>query len=425
MTTFETVIIGAGPYGLSVAAHLRNANLDHAIIGSPMESWRAHMPDGMALKSERFASNLSDPEGLYALDRFCAERGKPYSPKGVPLPIEDFIDYADWFQRKAVPDVWKTKLRRLRRTASGFELTLDDRTITAGRVILATGHLAFRRFPEALEHLSRGAADLVSHAADHRNLAKFAGRSVTVIGCGQSGLETAALLHEHGADVRVLARASVVDWNAELDTVKSLFKRLRWPDSGLGDGWKSLAYSELPRLFTFLPEHVRRHIVATANGPSGSWWLKSRVIGKIPLLTDHRVVAAVESKGKLNLSVRRGNDAVQIETDHAIAATGYQVDIGRLPFLDPTLRATIKTSGGSPVLKGAFESSVPGLHFVGLSSALTFGPVMRFVYGARPAAVTLTRHVRSSARQRVKFPSAATRNNSERLNPLGLADPRS
>ena len=425
MTHFETVIVGAGPYGLSVAAHMRNANLDHAIVGAPMESWRAHMPDGMALKSERFASNLSDPEGLYTLDRFCAQRGKRYSRKGLPLPIEDFIGYADWFQRRAVPDVWNTRLRRLRRTASGFELTLDDRTITAERVIVATGHLAFRRFPEALENLAQDAPELVSHAADHRNLAKFAGRSVTVIGCGQSALETAALLHEQGADVSVLARAPQVEWNAEIDEVKSLYKRLRWPDSGLGDGWKSLAYSELPRLFVFLPEHVRRRIVATANGPSGSWWLKSRVIGKIPLLTDHHVVSAAAINGRLNLSMRRGNDAVQIETDHVIAGTGYRVDMNRLAFLDPALLRAIKTSGGSPVLKGAFESSVPGLHFVGLSSALTYGPVMRFVYGARHAAVMLTKHLRSSARQRVKLPFAGARPGSERLNPIGFADPRS
>jgi FAD-dependent urate hydroxylase len=425
MTKFETIVIGAGPYGLSIAAHLRSANLDHAVVGSPMESWRVNMPDGMALKSERFASNLSDPEGLYTLERFCARRGTSYSPKGVPLPIEDFIDYADWFQRQAVPDVWNTRLRRLRRTASGFELALDDCTVTARRVILATGHLAFRRFPEALQRLAQDAPGLVSHAADHRDLAKFAGRSVTVIGGGQSGLETAALLHENGADVRVLARAPAIAWNADFDATTSLYKRLRWPDSGLGDGWRSLAYSELPRLFVLLPENVRRRIVATANGPAGSWWLKTRLIGKVPLLTDHHVVAAAERNGKLNLSVRRGDDFTQVETDHAIAGTGYQVNVDRLPFLDAALRAAIVTSGGSPVLKGAFESSVPGLHFVGLSSALTFGPVMRFVFGARHAAVALTKHIRPTARQRFKLPSVSARSDGKELNPIGLADPRS
>jgi hypothetical protein len=292
MTSLETIIVGAGPYGLSVGAHLRAANLDHAVIGSPMESWRAHMPGGMVLKSERFASNLSDPDGRYTLERFSASRGISYSPKGVPLPIGQFLDYAGWFQRHAAPDVWDAKLRRLRRIANGFELTLDDRDVVAKRVIVATGHLAFRHFPEALEYLAQDAPELISHSADHSDLTKFASRNVTVIGCGQSALETAALLHEQGANVRVLARAGVVDWNVELDAVKSLYKRLRWPDSGLGDGWRSLAYSELPRLFFLLPEGTRRRIVATANGPSGAWWLKNRVIDKVSLLTGHEIVAA-------------------------------------------------------------------------------------------------------------------------------------
>lgn len=194
MTNCDTVVVGAGPYGLSIAAHLGAADVDHAIIGSPMESWRTHMPRGMVLKSERFASNLSDADGRYTLERFCALRGRPYARKGVPLPMADFLDYADWFRRGAVADVWDSKLRRLRRISDGFELTLDDRVVLAKRVILATGHLAFRHFPEALEDLALDAPDLVSHSADHADLAKFAGLDVTVIGCGQSSLETAALL---------------------------------------------------------------------------------------------------------------------------------------------------------------------------------------------------------------------------------------
>ena len=126
MTNCETIVVGAGPYGLSMAAHLGAANVAHAIIGSPMESWRAHMPHGTVLKSERFASNLSDADKRYTLDRFCALRGKPAARKGVPLPMSDFLDYADWFRRNAVPDVWDTKLRRLRRiwTASSWRSTI-------------------------------------------------------------------------------------------------------------------------------------------------------------------------------------------------------------------------------------------------------------------------------------------------------------
>jgi cation diffusion facilitator CzcD-associated flavoprotein CzcO len=425
MMTFETVIVGAGPYGLSVSAHLRVANLDHVVIGAPMESWRQHMPAKMVLKSERFASNLSDPERRYSLEQFSALRGTSYSPRGVPLPIGEFLDYADWFRRRAVPEVWNTKLRRLRRVADGFELDLDDGAIAARRVILATGHLAFRHFPDALERLVRTAPLLVSHTADHRDFSKFAGQDVVIVGCGQSGLETAALLHEQGANVRLLARAPAVDWNAELDAVKSLYKRLRWPESGLGDGWRSLAYSELPRLFFLLPERTRRHIVATANGPSGAWWLKSRVVGKVPLLTGHEVIDVGINGRKLVLSLRRGGDMRKMETDHVIAATGYRVDLRQLPFLDPALHAEIESTAGFPVLNTAFQASVPGLHFVGLSSALTSGPVMRFVYGARHAATALTSHIHSSSRQGSRSWWMGWRDNSRRtLTTATYGDPQ-
>ena len=399
MTVFENIIIGAGPYGLSLAAHFRAANIDCAIIGKPMASWRGHMPAGMALKSETFASNLSDPERRYTLEQFYASRGRNYARKGVPLSIADFIAYADWFRDQAVAEIWDAEIIDLRRTGEGFRLTLNDRQVLAKRVIVATGHLAFRHFPKALRHHDPA---LVSHSADHNDLAKFAGQDVTVIGCGQSGLETAALLHEHGALVRLLARAPAVEWNPEINPSASLFARLRRPEAGLGPGWRSLGYSKLPRAFFALPERARRRLVATTYGPAGAWWLKHRVIDKVQLLTSHQVMAVADSNGRLVLSVRNDRGAVEIATDHLIAATGYHVDIGRLLFLDPGLRAAIKAAAGAPVLNRAFESSVPGLHFVGLASAPSFGPVMRFVYGARYAATTLTAHIRSAARQRTR-----------------------
>ena len=116
----ENVIVGVGPYGLSVAAHLRGANIEHAVLGTPMASWRSHMPAGMKLKSEPFASSLSDPEHRYTLEQFAASRGAIYSPRGAPLPIADFIDYAEWFQRNAVPDVLNATLIRLRPLGDGF-----------------------------------------------------------------------------------------------------------------------------------------------------------------------------------------------------------------------------------------------------------------------------------------------------------------
>src|SRR5436305_1402240 len=101
MMNVENVIVGAGPYGLSIAAHFRANNIEALIIGRPMASWRDHMPAGMILKSETFASNLSDPQRRYTFENFYKLRGTLYRAVGKPLSIGDFIAYADWFRERA------------------------------------------------------------------------------------------------------------------------------------------------------------------------------------------------------------------------------------------------------------------------------------------------------------------------------------
>ena len=62
MNNCQLAIVGAGPYGLSIAAHLRERGVNFRIFGTPMRTWREQMPRGMLLKSDGFASNLSDPQ---------------------------------------------------------------------------------------------------------------------------------------------------------------------------------------------------------------------------------------------------------------------------------------------------------------------------------------------------------------------------
>ena len=400
MMSVENVIVGAGPYGLSIAAHFRASNIEALVIGRPMASWRDHMPAGMILKSETFASNLSDPDRQYTFEQFYRLRGTPYRAVGNPLSIANFIHYSDWFRQQAAPDVRDVALRKLQRLENGFELELDDGSrVRTKRVILATGYLNFQHTPDVLRNLP---TELVTHSSQHRDLGRFAGKDVTVVGRGQSGLETAALLHESGASVRVLARASKVEWNSDPNAARSLIARLRRPEAGLGAGWYSLAISELPLLFHRLPPRKRDHIVTTSWGPSGAWWLKQRVVDKMPVLTSQEISRVAEKNGKLEVSVRDAGETATFDTDHVIAATGYKVDLRRLAFLDQALRSEIKTLNRSPTLSTVFESSAPGLHFVGIASAQSFGPVMRFVYGAKHAAAILTRHVRAATPARAR-----------------------
>ena len=297
------------------------------------------------------------------------------------------------------------ELQSLRRSKGGFELSLSDGAVVrTKRAILAVGHVAFQSIPSTLGALPR---DLLTHACQHCDLTKFAGKDVTIVGRGQSGLETAALLHEHGASVRILVRAPRVEWNSDPNAARSLISRLRRPEAGLGAGWYSLGISELPAWFHRLPLATRDRIFRTSWGPSGAWWLKDRVVGKIPVLTSHTISQVVEKNGKLEVTVHGLGATSSFETDHIIAATGYKVDLGNLKFLGDELRSGIKTHDGSPRLNTVFESSVPNLHFVGLASAQSFGPVMRFVYGAKHASTILARHVRPAARLRVADSRAA------------------
>ncbi|MEO6830335.1 MAG: FAD-dependent monooxygenase, partial [Acidobacteriaceae bacterium] len=118
----DVLIVGAGPYGLSIAAHLRSHGISSGIFGPPMEVWREHMPKGMLLKSDGFASNLSDPGTSFPLKRFCEMRGIHYHDTDVPVAIETFIDYALAFQEKLVPHLDTRRVARIDRTADGYSV---------------------------------------------------------------------------------------------------------------------------------------------------------------------------------------------------------------------------------------------------------------------------------------------------------------
>jgi hypothetical protein len=386
------VIVGAGPYGLSVAAHLRRHGLPFRIFGSPMQTWRSNMPAGMFLKSEGRASNLSDPTGSYTLRAHCERYGLSYAEHGVPVPLEILSDYGLKFQQRFVPDLEDTRVLALRRSAHGYELqTATGELVTAKSVVVAAGISHFRHLPRRLAHLPR---ELVSHTSHHRSFGAFSGRDVTVIGGGQSALETAALAHEQGANVRVLVRQPRLVWNDLPQQAPRPPAQLRRPTTGLGDGWRMRFYANSPGMFHRLPERMRVRAVRTALGPAGAWWLKERVLGQLTVLTGHTVIGAEAAGNRLRLRVQRDDGrAIHHTTEHLIAGTGYRVDLGRLPFLDDQLRGRLRLVAGAPALSSSFEASAPDLYFVGLASAHSFGPVMRFLHGTDYSAHHLVSHL--------------------------------
>jgi FAD-dependent urate hydroxylase len=406
MRTTNLAIIGAGPYGLSISAHLRACGIYHEIFGQAMSSWRHNMPKGMKLRSEPHASSLWDPERQHTFQAFCSERGLDYQPSGRPLSLADFLDYTEWFQRHAVPDVYQLVLSRIARAREGFCLEFSNgEMVWAKHAVIATGHLPFRNVPAALSHLP---PELVSHSLDHDDLARFHGKDVLVVGAGQSGLETAALLHEEGANVRIVMRGGRVKWNATHPGERGVLNRIVYPEAGLGFGWRNVAVSEFPMTFYSLPNSLRSYIVARSHGPSGAWWLNERVSGLIPILTSLQIERAFERRQRLQLIVQTEDAKQTLEADHVIAATGLKPDLRRLSFLDQDLTTNIKGVDGIPRLSRCGESSVPGLFFVGILTAPTFGPVMRFMFGAKHIAPALARRFMAPGGvQMMRSPTAA------------------
>jgi thioredoxin reductase len=404
----DSVIVGAGPYGLSIAAHFRHSGIPYRIFGPPMESWLNHMPKGMFLKSDGFASNLYDPQGAATLKGFCEEKGIEYRDLGLPVTLETFSSYGLAFKERMVPDLENRMVVRIERVPDGFQVHLEDgEAVTARRVILAVGITHFPYLPESLASLP---PNLLTHTSSHSEVEPFRGREVLVIGSGASSIGLAGLLKEVDADVRLLAREDhlIFHEKGDDDQSRSLWQRIRHPQSGLGPGLKSCFYSNAPNLFRKLPAKVRVHAVRTSLGPSGHWCSKDKVMGRVPLLLGSSIVRSEVSGGKACLTLRSNSgEEKKVFTDHVIAGTGYKVDTERLTFLSPEIRAGIRTLEGSPILSSTLESSVPGLYFTGLAAANSFGPVMRFAFGAGFASKVLTRTVKGlMAKQRAMVPSS-------------------
>jgi FAD-dependent urate hydroxylase len=384
----EVAVVGAGPYGLSLGAHLNSAGIETRVFGRPMSFWREHMPKGMKLRSPWPATHIVDPDNLLSLDAYAAvtSLGRP-----DPLPLEDFVRYGEWFQKTALPDIDARQVERIEASGRGYTLVLDDgRTVLARRVVVAMGLANQEVRPAAFDGLP---IDVVSHAADHADLALFRGQSVAVVGRGQSACESAALLREAGAEVTMICRGDIhwlgaeTSGNAHRRDLYWRMHKLLATKSGVGPFPLNWA-NEQPDIVHHLPHDMRTWLNAKSLRPGAAGWVRPRVDG-----------VAVEA-GRTIRSARQGGAGITLDLDngartfdHVLLATGYRIDIARLGILAPELLAAIATDEGSPALGCGYESSVCGLHFVGSAAVRSFGPLLRFVWGAGYAARAVTRFV--------------------------------
>jgi hypothetical protein len=394
MTKCDVAIIGAGPYGLSATAHLRTVKgLDVHTFGEPMCFWERNMPKGMLLRSGWAASQIADPNQSLTMEAYQAASRTHFSS---PVPLDCFMNYGLWYQRQAAPDLDPRKVTRVEPDAKGFRLILaEGETILSRRLVVAAGIGSFTWRPLEFAGLP---SSLASHTSEHRELRSFAGKEVLVVGSGQSALESAALLHEGGAEVALVARALKINWLGGVVSSTIQFglgptiSKLLYAPTDVGPAGISQIVAR-PDLVRRLPRPIQDWLRKRSVRPGGARWLVARV-QNVPNRLGRSIVSATPAGDRIKVQLDDGSART---FDHVLLGTGYRVDVSKYDFLAPELAQSISRFGGYPKLKEGFESSVPGLHFLGAPGVWSFGPLMQFVVGTHYASRALLRCVAGNA----------------------------
>jgi len=366
----DAVVIGAGPYGLSVAAHLIGRGRRVGLFGQPFALWRDHTPHGMLLRSASRTLDLSDPCSELTLDRFARDTGADTSD---PLSRATFIAYGLWFQQNAVPTIDPGNVWSVEREAAGFTVQLaDGRRATSAAVVVAVGLRPFAHRPALYDHLPHS---IVSHSTDHGPLDRFRNARVIVVGGGQSAVDYAALLRDVGATVYLIARRPI-EWRAADVT-----------DERCSVEW----LARYGHSFYQLPQWAKdRWNRCRAAGAAA--WMRDQVVGKV-VLHQGRSIVTIDAKG--DAVVATISDGTTVRADHVLLATGFDVRLDRLLMLGRSLRGAIRTHDGAPLLSPEYESSVSGLYFCGAIAVRSFGPICQSIVGCGPAARTVARAIAS------------------------------
>lgn len=360
------VVIGAGPYGLSLAALARERSIPTTVVGKPMSFWREHMPAGMFLRSS--ADWHLDADGTHTFRAFLEDRGLRAEDVD-PIPIALFLDYADWFiSSKRIP-IRDEHVRRLDRVDSGFEVELESgERLRADRVAAAPGIARFANLPAWARGLP---PTRVAHTFDAVRFDDYVGQRVLIVGGRQSAYEWAALAADHGAErVDVVhrhdtPRFEVVDWGFVDPLVANTVAHRGW--------WRKLTDGER--------ESIARRFWAAGRLTLEPWLVPRLSRGQVHRWPQAEVVEASED---LRLRLSNGE---RLAVDRIVFATGYRADALRVPYLEPLLDR-LRISDGSPELDESFQTTVPGLYMTGFVATRDFGPFFGFVR-ATPASSAL------------------------------------
>lgn len=377
MKAVDVAVVGAGPFGLSAAASLPQH--DVLVFGEPMQTWSTTMPSDMLLRSAWSETSLAAPGDAGSIVEWAKREG---IDRQGPIPLSVFLAYAEWFRQTFVKELDVSNVARLERENDVFAVrTTAGDLVHARTVVIAVGVIPFSYAPPPLAELGDAR---VRFAIDVDEYEPLAGRRVLVVGGGQAALEGAGLAARAGAHVELVNR-STVRWfpDREPDRPRSplgqRLYRLAYPAVGYGPPVLN-RFALHPDLFAALPGAAQQRLSQRMLRPGGSPWLRQLVEGRVRF-TEHRTVAQVAPLTD-HLAVTL-SDGTTREVDEIIVATGYRCDLGKLAFLADDVTRAIRTEQGWPMLDRYFRTSDQRVYFVGYPAERRFGPVARFVLGAR------------------------------------------
>ena len=367
----DLLIIGAGPFGLALAAQAQHENIEHVIVGKAMEFWNANMPRGMLLRSA--CDWHLDPQDVHTIEAFLQSQGK--SPKDVePLSLDFYLTYTDWFQKQKNIQSLPVYIDRLDTSNEHFvATTVKGDVITAKNVVLAPGFRHFAHIPEDLK--AKLPAGSFEHTCEYVDFSDAANKRYLIIGGRQSAFEWAALLLEAGAaEVHLSHRHAspayaVADWSWVKPLVDNMVDDPNW--------FRRLSQKEKDDISYRMWSEGRLKIEP---------WLESRLRSERVKVWPHtEIVNCLRNKsGELEVELTNGET---ITVDKLVLATGYKVDIARLPILTAgNLLEQIETRNGFPVLDDHFQTSVPGLFITSMPATQDFGPFFGFTNSVRTSA---------------------------------------
>ena len=375
----DLLVIGAGPYGVATAAYAKSRGLDVIVCGKFMEFWKRSMPDGLLLRSDE--KWHLDAEQIHTFKEFIKEAG--YTKEQIePVPVSVFLEYADWFRDRKKLEIRDCYVTGLSGSAGAFKAKTDSgHAISAKRVVVAPGYRCFRKLPDDIVKLLP--AGSFKHTSDHKNFEELKGKRCLIIGGRQSAYESAALIAELPAEKVFMSHRHKIpkfipsDWSVLEEMAENTSNEPAW--------WRRLGPSAREQFVDRAVEAGRLRLEP---------WLWPRVEeGNVEIFEETVLESASRSERGIRVRLSSGKE---FEVDYFILATGYEVDVRKLPFLSAALGDRLKTEEGSPHLDEGMQASVSGLYFVGMIAARQFSLVFGFTRGCPIAARIVVDDVCSS-----------------------------